>query len=257
MDFGPQSVRDLDTLYLRWFDHWLKGVDNGVDREKPVEAFLMGRNEWRQFTAWPPREATETRWYFHSAGHANADKSDGKLSLSKPSAGEKPDHFTYDPAHPYIPGDEETAVKADANAKNVKNIQTAKTNAKTSQKDSTTGKAKPTTGESDAHILTYTTDALEKEVIVAGPIEVHLAASTSARDTDWFAMLQDIGTGRQGAELMPGHHSRPLPQWLRQGRAAHSRRNRGLHPRPVGLGQRVPKRTQNPGDYQFFLLPAL
>ncbi len=200
LNFGPQSARDLDTLYLRWFDHWLKGVDNGVDREKPVEAFLMGHNEWRQFTAWPPKEATETRWYFHSAGHANADKSDGKLSLSKPSAEEKPDHFTYDPAHPYIPGDEETAVKADANAKNVKNIQ----NAKTSQKDSTTRKDEATTGDSDAHILTYTTDALEKEVIVAGPIEVHLAASTSARDTDWFAMLQDIGPDGKALNLCQG-----------------------------------------------------
>ena len=33
LDFGSNSLKDLDTLYLRWFDHWLKGVDNGIDRE--------------------------------------------------------------------------------------------------------------------------------------------------------------------------------------------------------------------------------
>lgn len=185
MDFGPQSVRDLDTLYLRWFDHWLKGVDNGIEKEKPVEAFLMGRNEWRQFTAWPPPQATRTKWYFHSGGHANADKSDGKLSLSKPSASEKPDRFTYNPAKPYIPGDMEMAVKEGEDAKNAQ-------------------PAKPTPSDSDSQLLTYTTDALQKDVIVAGPIEAHLTAATSARDTDWFVMLQDIRPDGKALNLCQG-----------------------------------------------------
>lgn len=185
LDFGPQSVRDLDTLYLRWFDHWLKGVNNSVEKEKPVEAFLMGRNEWRQFTAWPPKEATALRWYFHSAGHANADKSDGKLSLSKPSAGEKSDRFTYDPAHPYIPGGEEAAAKGGEDAANAPD-------------------AKSDTAERDPQALTYTTDALQKDVIVAGPIELHLSAQTSAKDTDWFAMLQDIRPDGKAINLCQG-----------------------------------------------------
>jgi hypothetical protein len=40
--------------------------------------------------------------------------------------------------------------------------------------------------------LAYTTPTLKKELIVAGPISVHLSASSSAKDTDWFAMLQDV-----------------------------------------------------------------
>ena len=182
LDFGPQSVRDLDTLYLRWFDHWLKGVDNGTEKEKPVEAFLMGRNEWRQFTAWPPKEAMQTRWYFHSSGHANADKSDGKLSLSKPSAEENSDRFTYDPAKPFIPGGEENAAKQSDDAVS----------------------AAHSSSDRDPQALTYTTDALLKDVVVAGPIELHLAASTSAKDTDWFAMLQDIGPDGRAINLCQG-----------------------------------------------------
>ena len=90
LDFGPQSARDLDTLYLRWFDHWLKGTKNNIEKEPPVDAFLMGTNEWRTFSAWPPKEAKLTRWYFHSKGHANSDNSDGLLSTDAPSAPSRP-----------------------------------------------------------------------------------------------------------------------------------------------------------------------
>ena len=32
--------------FWRWMDHYVKGMDNGVDQEKPVRYFVMGRNEW-------------------------------------------------------------------------------------------------------------------------------------------------------------------------------------------------------------------
>ena len=43
VDFGPEAANPIDQLHLRWFDHWLKGADNGVDREPPVRVFVMGR----------------------------------------------------------------------------------------------------------------------------------------------------------------------------------------------------------------------
>lgn len=169
-DFGPQATRDLDTLYLRWFDHWLKGVDNGVEQEKPVEAFLMGKNEWRTFDAWPPREATPTKWYFRSQGHANNDRSDGLLSLSPPDTGQKPDRFVYDPTHPFIVPGFEAAMKA------------------TSDTDPLQNSDDP----AQADLLTYTSAPLTADLVVAGPISVHLSAGSSAKDTDWYAMLEDI-----------------------------------------------------------------
>ena len=45
-DFGPQS-RVTRRLQLRWFDHYLLGKDNGVDREPPVNIFVFGDNAWR------------------------------------------------------------------------------------------------------------------------------------------------------------------------------------------------------------------
>ena len=40
----PTSTRC--TLQLRWYDYWLKGIDNGLSTEPPVKLFVMGRNEW-------------------------------------------------------------------------------------------------------------------------------------------------------------------------------------------------------------------
>lgn len=40
--FTEDSALDLMAFQQRWFDHWLKGVDNGVDRETPVRIYVMG-----------------------------------------------------------------------------------------------------------------------------------------------------------------------------------------------------------------------
>jgi putative CocE/NonD family hydrolase len=44
---------------IRWYDHWLKGIDNGIMNEPPVRYWLMGANEWRTGTDWP---LPETQW---------------------------------------------------------------------------------------------------------------------------------------------------------------------------------------------------
>jgi uncharacterized protein len=44
---------------IRWYDHWLKGVDNGIMDEPPVRYWLMGANEWRTGADWP---LPETQW---------------------------------------------------------------------------------------------------------------------------------------------------------------------------------------------------
>ncbi|OGO21982.1 MAG: hypothetical protein A2144_10500, partial [Chloroflexi bacterium RBG_16_50_9] len=44
---------------LRWFDHWLKGMDNGVMDEPPVRIFVQGSNEWKTGADFP---FPETRW---------------------------------------------------------------------------------------------------------------------------------------------------------------------------------------------------
>ena len=41
IDFGPDNVLDLNAAWARWFDYWLKGVDNGVAEDPAVRLFVM------------------------------------------------------------------------------------------------------------------------------------------------------------------------------------------------------------------------
>jgi len=83
VDFGPDSVMDDYNGYrLRWFDRWLKGIDNGVDREPPVRIFVMGGGSgrrdtkgrvmhlgaWRTEPDWPLPNTRYTPYYLHADG---------------------------------------------------------------------------------------------------------------------------------------------------------------------------------------------
>jgi X-Pro dipeptidyl-peptidase C-terminal non-catalytic domain len=90
---------DSRMLQLRWFDHWLKGMDNGVDREPPLDLFIMGKNEWTKENEWPLKRTKWTPYYLHSEGTANTSAGDGTLDTIAPAA-EPADTFTYDPGDP-------------------------------------------------------------------------------------------------------------------------------------------------------------
>src|SRR5437773_6929501 len=52
-EYGPAGSIDYDEVVLRWMDHYIRGLDNGVDREKPVHVFVLGTNRWIDADAWP------------------------------------------------------------------------------------------------------------------------------------------------------------------------------------------------------------
>src|SRR5206468_7171316 len=83
----------------RWFDHELKGIDNGIEDDPPVFVFVMGRNRWYAETDWPLPQTRWTKYYLHSGGKANTPGGDGVLDTSPPGE-EPPDAYTYDPARP-------------------------------------------------------------------------------------------------------------------------------------------------------------
>ncbi|MGV4858650.1 hypothetical protein, partial [Acetobacter senegalensis] len=77
--FASTAVIDYDETVLRWMDHYLRGIDNGVGTAKPVRYFVMGADEWREAAAWPP--AARSRQYFLVPGPADAI---GTLSTARP-----------------------------------------------------------------------------------------------------------------------------------------------------------------------------
>jgi uncharacterized protein len=82
VDFGPEASSPIDTEQLHWFDHFLKGADNGMEREPPVRLFDTGARSWRDFPAWP--EPSAQAWHLTSSGLAAARTEDGQLSRDQP-----------------------------------------------------------------------------------------------------------------------------------------------------------------------------
>lgn len=75
-DAAPfEAVEYLDEV-LRWYDHWLRGADNGIMDEPPVTFFVQGSGKWRNEEDWPVKHS-ERREYFLDSGR--------KLSIQPPS----------------------------------------------------------------------------------------------------------------------------------------------------------------------------
>ena len=58
---------------LRWYDHWLRGIDTGILEEPPVTYWTMGENAWRHAADWPLPETQWTRLYLNSWERLTAD----------------------------------------------------------------------------------------------------------------------------------------------------------------------------------------
>jgi predicted acyl esterase len=73
MVIGPgiyldRPVYQYQDESLRWFDYWLKGIDNGVMVEPPVRCFVPPTGEWKSLSDWPPSEARWTTFFLHKDG---------------------------------------------------------------------------------------------------------------------------------------------------------------------------------------------
>ncbi|HKV55573.1 MAG TPA: CocE/NonD family hydrolase [Candidatus Binataceae bacterium] len=177
-DFGPDAQIELHALQLRWFDHFLKGVANGVLDEAPVRLFVMGENRWRDESEWPLARTRYTDLFIGSGGHANSLAGDGKLSWSAPG-GEDADSYTYDPNDP-VPtrGGNTLGIRC--------------------------GVYDQSEVERRNDVLVYTSDVLAADLEVTGPIELRLFAASSAPDTDFTAKLVDLRPDNYAANIAGG-----------------------------------------------------
>jgi len=166
VDFGPTAVIDLNGYELRWFDYWLKKIDNGIMKEPPVRIFVMGDNKWTDENEWPMARTQWTKYYLHSNGSANSLYGDGTLDTSDPSD-EPADNFTYDPASP-VPFITEPSFAQIGGPDDYRSV------------------------ERRDDVLVYTSEPLSEDMEICGPVRVQLYASSSGRDTDFMAKLIDV-----------------------------------------------------------------
>jgi putative CocE/NonD family hydrolase len=180
-DFGPEATPDLGRAYLRWFDKWLKGVDNGIDREPLVSLFVMNSNTWAHGSAYPLPETKFEKWYLSSGGKANSSKGDGKLTRDPPAADNPPDKYTYDPGDP-TPDSRFFEAPKDKDGKPMPKAEKAKRQ-KAHHADMTSSRK---------DVLVYTTEPFKEEYTFAGPVSAVLYAASSAKDTDWHVRLVEV-----------------------------------------------------------------
>jgi predicted acyl esterase len=165
-DMGDARL-DYVTFIQRWYDHWLKGIENGVEREPKVHAYLMGTNAWRGYDNWPPPEARPVTYYLDSDGSANTREGNGRLTTTAPKrAGE--DTYAYDPMHPR-PSKGGQGYPVDR-----------------------AGSMDQSAIEMRPDGLVYTTPPLMEMMEVTGDIQVTLYLSSDVKDTDLMVKLVDV-----------------------------------------------------------------
>jgi len=164
LDFGSAAGLDYEGLLLRFFDRWLKGIPNGLDREPPVRIFVMGDNAWRDEPSFPLARARPTAYHLRAGG---------RLTGEAPTASEPPDAYAYDPRDPLVDPHGGTLGPFDQS---------------------------PLAARPD--VLVYRSEPLASDVEVTGPIEVELWVSSSARDTDFIVRLLDVHTDGRAYNLM-------------------------------------------------------
>ena len=62
----------LDAEKLRFFDYYLKGIDEGFSASAPVHYFTTGVNQWRAASRWPPPDVVDVSWCFASENRLEA-----------------------------------------------------------------------------------------------------------------------------------------------------------------------------------------
>lgn len=170
LDFGDKLPFDIGDVTLRWYDHLLKGIANGVEQEKPVKVFVMGKNDWRDEEDFPLKRAKTTPYYLHSAEAANGISGGGTLSTAVPTD-EKPDQFVYDP---------ENAVPTIGGPLCCRPLPTG------------IGPEDQRPAEARDDVLVFSTPAFTRSTEVTGPVVLDLYVSSSAVDTDFTGQLVDV-----------------------------------------------------------------
>ncbi len=148
---------------IKWFDHWMKGVDNGIMKEPAVRYYVMGDtmdksapgNQWRTAATWPP-QFTATSYYL-TATHGLALTKPGKGTLS----------YIYDPKSP-TPAVGGNNLIMDRGPMDQRKV----------------------TDRDD--VVKFTSEPLKAPLEITGPMSAELAVSTNVEDTDFIVKLIDV-----------------------------------------------------------------
>jgi hypothetical protein len=161
---------DFGAEVQRWFDYWLKGIDNGIMNEPPIHYYVMGaskRDAWRTSTQWPLAKQRLTRFHFGEGRTGSvASINDGFLRPESPGNKDAADDYTVDYSTTSGKYSRWYAVNWPRNYPNMRS--------------------------NDEKALTYTTPPLESDMDVTGYPVLNLWFVTEASDLDFFVYLEEV-----------------------------------------------------------------
>ena len=173
IEFGPDAAVEMNDVHLRWFDHWLKGVANGVPDDPRVSLFETGTNVWRDVASWP-LAAREASLYLHFDG------TDGTLAASPAAEAEPSRSYRYDPLDP-------APTQLDVRQYPIEDVPL----------DQTAVEARP-------DVIAYTSAPLTDEFVVSGWPHLEFFASSDCDDTDWHVKLTDVDPDGRSLKVCQG-----------------------------------------------------
>jgi hypothetical protein len=171
--FGPEAALEMDEIHLRWFDYWLKGLDNSVTADPRVRLFEPGTNVWRAADRWPLASRQETL-YLSFDGH------DGRLVVRKPGEAEPARSYRYDPNDP-------APTQLDVRHYPIEDVPL----------DQTAVEARP-------DVITYTSAPLENELVISGWARLELFAASDCDDTEWHVKVTDVWPDGRSLKVCQG-----------------------------------------------------
>jgi uncharacterized protein len=181
IDAGESSILGVDgitRLAIEWFDCHLR---RHCTNRPAARIFVLGENHWRDFDQWPPRESRTSSFHLRSRGNAATSPADGRL-VPRPSRRSGRDHFTFDPNHP-VP------TLGGANFHFFPKLSGPRDQREIEERDD---------------VVLYTTDPLDSDLLIAGPVRAVLHVSTEGRDTDFTAKLVHLAAGGTALSILDG-----------------------------------------------------
>jgi len=179
---GESSDFDIGAEAHRWFDYWLKGIDNGIMDEPPIYYSMMDSSEnnvWQTAQSWPLAEGKITTLYF----------SDGKTG----SVNSVNDGFAVAVPPTFL------------NSQDIYHVDYSMTSGAISRWTAVNWERDyPDMRLNDMKGVTYTTVPLEADLLVIGHPLVHLWLETAAPDLDVFVYLEEVDMNGHSTYITEG-----------------------------------------------------
>ena len=228
---GGLAGIDMPAEYLRWYDHWLKGIENHVLDEEIIHYWTLNAPagaEWKGTNVWPLTQEERTSFHFESGPSGSIDSvNDGRLATATPGSDGRSEYPVDYTTSSGIDNRWTWTMGGGVVAEGVKppNFYPY-----------------PDMRENDRRGLTYTTAALDTALEVTGHPVVHLWVTSTAEDGDFFVYLEDIEPDGRSAYVSEGQlrashrqpgraalrpHGSSLPSKLRRGHVTPGRGRTG------------------------------